>query len=226
MTESPHILVPIKIRPRLPKGRLHKLLIDSSHFHILSWENLYGNSASESILSIPHSDILNVKFKMPASPSFEGKCTLSYQDHTATSDTAGEIKFSSTGPHGHVNNELTAAIASALDDIRWQRFVPPVPPLIITLKPPSAMLKFFTGFALFAGTMLVAGLSMDFSFIGFLGLFLFFPSLIALGIDYIRLHTAWPTPIKLLAYVLIFVFGFFLMALTFSVVDASGIFRR
>jgi hypothetical protein len=58
-----------------------------------------------------------------------------------------------------------------------------------------------------------------------LGSFIFFPALIALGIDYIRLNTSWHPILKLIVSIPIFLIGFIVMVTAIAVMDASGLFK-
>jgi hypothetical protein len=74
----------------------------------------------------------------------------------------------------------------------------------------------------FSFLLLIGGLFKGFGFLLLLGSFIFFPALMALGIDHIRVNIAWHPIIKLIAYALIFLIGFIIMAVALNFMDSQG----
>ena len=87
----------------------------------------------------------------------------------------------------------------------------------------STFHKFLAGFILFAGGFIVGGLAMGFRFIVFFGTFLFFPSIIALAIDFVRLNTKWHIGLKILSYIGIFFLGLFALVASILTLEALEI---
>lgn len=74
------VRAPVKTKPRLPKGNLHKLLITAEKLEIYSWENIYGNKTSEKLFSVKLCRISEAKFKKPLLNIKEGYCQIIYEN--------------------------------------------------------------------------------------------------------------------------------------------------
>lgn len=188
-------------------------------------------------MRIPYQNILEVDYKMPSFHLATGKMKLTFYDSGGYQGSKQSLKRRtmqiSVAGTGHVDaqNALTGRAADIIRMRCEQRDISiyekivldslPASSLSIPLDNPSVLSKFWYGLSLFAGLLLL-GLIDDSGFFFFLGIFLFFPTLIALAIDYIRLQTDWPFLFKLFAGFIAFIVGFLLMLLTFGILVRFG----
>jgi len=221
LSDTSCIEVPVKTRPRLPKGSLHKLQVTSNQLQIKSYENRFGNTSSNIVLTVPHVSIIQVELKEAKVTSGQSWCTIAYRNESGKEV---RLKFCALNSGGSFHNQLTEVVATALEELRWNQDVLPYQPFAIPLNPPKSVTKFFYGMSLFAGAMLLGGLRDGWGFLFFMGTFLFFPSLIAVGIDYVRLNTAWHPILKIVSYASIFLLGFIMMVTAFAFMDARDLF--
>lgn len=203
---------PVKVKPKLPKGRFHKLRVTPETFEISSWENFYGNQRSEVLLSLPHQNIIEVQFKMPKIKSYQTYGTIKFKDKAGKQDT---LQFCILGSDATPKNLLTEEVADLLGTLGDPCFsnLDTPPRLDIPFKNPGNLRKFLYGLVVFS-TAIISSFSVTRSeWLLSIGVFILLPSLITLGIDYVRVDTGWPTWVKLFAY--IFIFGlFFWIAMT------------
>jgi hypothetical protein len=219
---------PVRIRPRLPGGSIHKMQVDEKETCISTWPNLYGNKESRCILTIAHSQILEAEYIRPLLQIGEGKCRLCYRDK---SDQEKTLKFSVVDPSTlngnvyaqHQQNEYTKSIAQALEGFKQGKGnLPSLPNL--TLSPPGAGKKIAFGIGLFLGVSLLTGsLVIDNILTWFFGTFLTCTSLAALGIDHVRIRTGWHPAAKVAAYIILFLVAFMLFITAMALFEVLNI---
>ncbi len=210
------VRAPVKVKPKLPKGRLHKLLITTEKLEIYNWENVYGNKISEKLFSVGHKQILEIEFKKPLLHTKESYCKIIYENEVGIRNC---IEFSvlntsdlyrlQSGPYNQ--NKTTEKVASLLKtltdpNVSISRYSKT---LDIPFKPPKSIIKFLAGLVLPITT--AVGWAGGIQSLFWVSLFLFFPSLMAIGIDYVRLNVGWSAWAKFAAYVFIFIFLFVAM---------------
>jgi hypothetical protein len=217
-TSTAYVEVPAEIWPKLPKGKLHKFRLTPYQIEIESYENIFGNNSADRLLSIPYTQIDAIRFKKPFSHAVKGRCQISYRDGLQVK----RLKFCAMGSDAHFNNQLTAAIVETLELLHHGSHTLASDQVRIELKPPNSLWKFFAGLSLFSGLFLLGSRRFGIGSLFFFGVLLFYPSLIALGIDYIRLNTGWPFLLKLISYVIIFIIGFVMMITTIFLIEAHG----
>ena len=213
MVEGFLVRAPIKAKPKLPQGKLHKLLITTEKLEIFSWENVYGNKKSEKLVSVLHKHIVKVDFKNPLLNTKERYCKVVYENELGVKNlleftvlNTFDLYRMQTGPY--YQNKTTEQVAKLLqaliDPNQLQSYYSK--PIDIPFRPPKNIIKLLAGLALpFITTIGWVG---GFQTLFWTSLFLLFPSLIALAIDYIRLNVGWSAWLKYVAYILIFVFIF------------------
>ena len=212
MSEDFIIRAPVKVKPKLPKGRFHKLQITSEKFQIYKWENFYGNQNSELLIDLPHENIVEVQFKLPMIKRYQTYCKIIFKDKTGE---LSDLQFCVLGSDASPQNMLTQEAADLLGTLGDPRFasLDAPPQLDIPLKKPGNLRKFLYGLILFSSGIISIFSTTSYEWVVIVGVFMLLPSLITLSIDYVRVETGWPTWAKLMAY--IFIFGlFFCIAMT------------
>lgn len=224
MIEDFIVRAPIKTRPRLPKGKLHKLLITTEKLEVYSWENIYGNKKSEKLFSVDHKQILEIEFKNPLLHTKERYCKIIYENEVGIRN---HLEFSvlntfdlyrlQSGPYNQnkttekVANLLKTLIDPNVSNSRYSKT------LDIPFKPPKSIIKLLAGLVLPFTT--AVGWAGGIQSLFWVSLFLFFPSLMAIGIDYVRLNVGWSAWVKFVVYVLIFIFLFAAMVTIIFLVE-------
>ncbi|MEZ4592245.1 MAG: hypothetical protein R3D55_14040 [Chloroflexota bacterium] len=222
MPEDFIIRAPIKVKPKLPNGRFHKLQITLEKFKISSWENFYGNQNSEALVDLTHENILEVQFNMPKVKSYQTYCKITFKDKAGKQD---NLRFCILGSDAAPKNLLTEEVAELLGNLGDPRFanLDTPPQLDIPFDNPGNLRKFLYGLTVFS-TVIVSSFPATRSvwWLG-IGVFILLPSLITLGIDYVRVDTGWPIWAKLIAYICIFGLFFWLAMTIVFLLEYNGL---
>jgi hypothetical protein len=216
------VRAPVKVKPKFPRGRFHKLRITPETFEISSWENFYGNQISEVLLSLPHQNIIEVQFKMPKVKSYQTYCTLKFKDEAGKWN---NLQFCILGSDAAPKNLLTEEVADLLGTLGDPHFknLDTPPQLDIPLKKPGNLRKFLYGLILFSSGIASVFSTTSFKWLVVVGVFILLPSLITLGIDYIRVDTSWPAWAKLIAYICIFGLFFWIAMTIVFLLEYNGL---
>jgi len=195
--------------------------VDKDGLEITTWEGLYGNEESRLILALPHSKVITAEYARPLLKSGIGYCRVSYLSETGAE---GTLKFSIIDPVTFYHqNSYTEAITRALVDLKQGRPILPPFQSVPTLKPPKAGIKFLYGLSLFAVPLIMGALAYDSVFLLLLGSMVFFPSVAALGVDFIRLHTGWHPAVKVVVSIVIFCVAFILFVITMGLLEVFNL---
>lgn len=213
---------PARVWPKLRGGRVHQVLIDDTGLTISTLSGFYGNKQSQPLQAVPRGQLIAADY-MPPRWWRGARCRIEFRDDGGQSRT---LLLAAVDSEVSAHAYFTALVAQVLNAVRSGTPNNEGIDYEYNLTPLRMSVKLFQLPLILTGLMLIF-LVLRFGFgaqgvffAGFLTAFFGSAAIAATLIDGIRLHTAWPLPLKVVASLFSFTLALLIFLIIMGLLDS------